>query len=192
MTDAELVSQVLNGNQQACRYLVAKYRNLVNHIVRRIMIRDADAEDICQDVFLKVFSRFPGYRGDARLSTWIATIACNTAISCLKKKKTRKEIRSDPADFTALKVYSANDSANGYESEEIKKILLEMIETMPLHYRTLLTLFYLEEFSYIEIERITGMPEGTVKSYLYRARFLLKCKLEKIMKHEGTCVFAEQ
>ena len=87
MTDKELVKQVLNGNQHACRFLVANYQGLVNHMVRRILLRDDLAEDVCQDVFLKVFSRLRSYRGEAKLSTWIATIAYHTALTELKKKK---------------------------------------------------------------------------------------------------------
>jgi RNA polymerase sigma factor (sigma-70 family) len=191
MTDSELVRQVLNGNQHACRFLVVQYQNLVNHIVRRIVLRDAYAEDICQDVFLKVFRQLKGYRGDSRLSTWIATIAFNTAITYVKKKKVRNETGFDLTGFTNLPQVGSQESAVSFESEEIKMILLKTIETIPVHYRSLLTLFYLEEFSYLEIEKITGMPEGTVKSYLYRARSILKCKLEKIQENERTPVFAK-
>jgi RNA polymerase sigma factor (sigma-70 family) len=191
MTDTELVKQVLNGNQHACRFLVAKYQNLVNHMVRRIVLRDAYAEDICQDVFLKVFRQIKGYRGDSRLSTWIATIAFNTAITYVKKKKVRKEAGSELAGLSDLPQGGSLEPVNSFESEEIKLLLLKTIETIPVHYRTLLTLFYLEEFSYLEIEKITGMPEGTVKSYLYRARSILKCKLEKIQENERSAVFAK-
>ena len=191
MTDAELVRCVLSGNEHTCRFLVVKYQNLVNHIVRRIVLQDAGAEDICQDVFLKVFNRLPGFRGDARLSTWIATIAYNTAVSHLKRKKIRKETKMDHSEISTLKGSEYAENVPSFESSEVKRILLESIETIPLHYRTVLTLFYLEEFSYHEIEKITGLPEGTVKSYLYRARFMLKCKLEKIMKNEKADIFAQ-
>jgi RNA polymerase sigma-70 factor (ECF subfamily) len=190
MTDKELVRQVLNGNQHACRFLVATYQNLVNHIVRRILVRNADAEDICQDVFMKVFSRMHSFRGDSKLSTWIATIAYNTSLTVLKRKAVIKEMPLDRVAFLAIPETGNVESVVYFESDEIKKILLETIETLPVHYRTILTLFYLEEFSYHEIGEITGMPEGTVKNYLYRARFLLKCKLEKIHEHEKTRVFA--
>ena len=191
MTDTELVRQVLNGNQHACRFLVAKYQNLVNHMVRRIVLRDTYAEDICQDVFLKVFRQIKGYRGDSRLSTWIATIAYNTSITYVKKKKVRNEARFDFGGLTMLQQGETTEPVIQFESEEIRMILLKTIETMPVHYRSLLTLFYLEEFSYLEIEKITGMPEGTVKSYLFRARSILKCKLEKIQENERTPVFAK-
>ena len=75
------------------------------------------------------------------------------------------------------------------EREEAKKYLMEFIEKLPVQYRTVLTLFHLEEFSYREIEEITGMPEGTIKSYLSRARKLLKDKLEKMTEMEKTNIF---
>ena len=66
-----------------------------------------------------------------------------------------------------------------------------MIESLPVNYRTVLTLYHLEEFSYKEIEKITGMPEGTIKSYLSRARKLLKGKLEKVVEIEKTNIFVD-
>jgi RNA polymerase sigma-70 factor (ECF subfamily) len=77
------------------------------------------------------------------------------------------------------------------EKEEAKKYLLEMIEELPVHYRTVLTLYHLEEFSYKEIEEITEMPEGTIKSYLSRARKILKEKLEKVVEIEKTNIFTD-
>jgi len=66
-----------------------------------------------------------------------------------------------------------------------------LIEELPVHYRTVLTLYHLEEFSYNEIEEITEMPEGTIKSYLSRARKLLKEKLEKVVETEKTNIFTD-
>ena len=191
MTDSELVIQVLNGNQHACRYLVVSYQKLVAHMVRRILVCDADVEDLCQDVFMKVFSRLPGYRGDSKLSTWIATIAYNTTVTYLKKKKGSKELKQDPAGIRELKEITTTGSDDWLEAEEIKRNLLQTVDTLPVHYRSILTLFYLEEFSYREIEQITGMSEATVKSHLFRARSLLKCKLEKMQKSEKVLVYAE-
>jgi len=71
----------------------------------------------------------------------------------------------------------------------VRRLLQASIEKLPVHYRTILTLYYLEEFSYREIGEITGMPEGTVKNYLYRSRQLLKSQLEKVLDHEGRTVF---
>ncbi len=190
MTDAELVGRVLDGNEHACRFLVSSYQKLVNHIVRRMVLQDAVAEDLCQDVFLRVFRKLHSFRGEARLSTWIASIAYNTSASYLKRKKVMNEQDLDSAGLAALKE-TDNPAADEWDQEEIKKLLLGTIEMLPLHYRTILTLYYLDEFSYREIGEITGLPEGTIKSYLHRSRLLLKSKLEKILDHEGRTILSQ-
>lgn len=190
MNDAELVEQILNGNNNAFRYLVANYQRLVLHVVGRIIQRQEDVEDICQEVFIKVFKQLKRFRGESRLSTWIAKIAYNTSISHVRKK--RNDVHSydeQPGLIAAEKDDSLNQRI--VEKEEAKKYLLKLIEELPVNYRTVLTLFHLEEFSYKEIEEITGMPEGTIKSYLSRARKLLKGKLEKVVKEEKTNIFVD-
>ncbi|NOR73530.1 MAG: sigma-70 family RNA polymerase sigma factor [Draconibacterium sp.] len=191
MNDAELVKQILNGNNNAFRYLVAKHQRLVLHVVGRIVQRHDEAEDICQEVFIKVFSKMKRFRGESRLSTWIATIAYNTSISHVRKMARRGEQSYD--DKPALIALERDElmTHKMVEKEEAKTILMEMIESLPVNYRTVLTLFHLEEFSYKEIEEITGMPEGTIKSYLSRARNLLKTKLEKVVESEKTNIFVD-
>ena len=185
MTDNELVKQVMNGNQGACRFLVLRYQKLVFHIVRRILVQTEDTEDVCQEVFMKVFSQIGSFRGGSRLSTWVATIACNSALSHLSKKRRGAGHFTEMERLPELPV----DNAGDFELVEVRNYLLRLIETLPVHYRTVLTLFYLEEFSYSEIGDITGMPPGTVKSYLSRAKFLMKCKLEKMQEHENAAIF---
>ncbi len=191
MNDAELVKQIINGNNNAFRYLVANYQRLVLHVVGRVVQRQDEVEDIRQEVFIKVFRKMNRFRGESRLSTWIATIAYNTSISHVRKLARRGEQSYDnkPALIALERDGSLNQKV--VEKEEAKKILMEMIESLPVNYRTVLTLFHLEEFSYKEIEEITGMPEGTIKSYLSRARKLLKAKLEKVVKTEKTNIFVD-
>ena len=191
MNDTELVQQILNGNSNAFRFLVSKHQRLVLHVVGRIIQRQEDVEDICQEVFIKVFRKLKRFRGESRLSTWIAAIAYNTSISHIRKEMRKMESSYDETPSLMKDEKDSGLNQSGVEQQEIKKYLLEMIEQLPLHYRTVLTLFHLEEFSYREIEQITGMPEGTVKSYLSRARNLLKEKLEKAAVTEKTNIFAE-
>jgi RNA polymerase sigma-70 factor (ECF subfamily) len=191
MNDGELVQQVLNGNNNAFRFLVLKHQRLVLHIVGRMVQQNDEVEDICQEVFIKVFKTLKRFRGDSKLSTWIATIAYNTAITHIRKQKRRGEVsyNEQPALISAEKDTGLNQKV--IEKEEAKKYLLQLIETLPVNYRTVLTLFHLEEFSYKEIEEITGMPEGTIKSYLSRARKILKGKIEKVARLEQTNIFAD-
>ena len=191
MNDAELVQQVLNGNNNAFRYLVAKHERLVLHVVGRIIQRNDEVEDTCQEVFIKVFRKLKGFKGDARLSTWIATIAYNTAISHVRKKARQPEQSYDEQPGLIFGEQDAALNQKLVERDEVKAYLLKLIEQLPLHYRTVLTLFHLEEFSYKEIEQITEMPEGTIKSYLSRARKLLKEKLQQVAEKEKTNIFAD-
>ncbi len=190
MTEPELVKQVLNGNEGACRFLVANYQRLVFHIVRRILSQNEDVEDICQEVFMKVFSQLKHFRGASKLSTWIASVAYHTSLTHYERQKRRTKSAVN-YEFVPDIHHAPGVGEKGYEAEEMKKHLKRLIETLPVHYRTVLTLFYLEEFSYHEIGEITGMPEGTVKSYLSRARALLKCKLEKMQKNEKSAIFEQ-
>jgi RNA polymerase sigma-70 factor (ECF subfamily) len=190
MTDAELVQQILNGNSNAFRFLVAKHQRLVLHVVGRIVQRQEDIEDICQEVFMKVYSKIGKFRGEAKLSTWIARIAYNTSVSHLRKED-HGELSYD--ERPALVAGETDESTHHQpvETAEVKTYLMLKIEELPVQYRTVLTLFHLEEFSYREIEEITGMPEGTIKSYLSRARKILKEKLEKVAAIEKTNIFTE-
>ena len=188
MKDCELVQQVKNGNSNAFRFLVSKYQRLVLHVVGRMIQQQDELEDICQEVFIKVFKTMSSFRGDAKLSTWIAY---NTAITHIRKNSRRGEVsyNEQPALIAMEKDSGLNQKV--VEREEAKKYLLQLIETLPVNYRTVLTLFHLEEFSYKEIEEITGMPEGTIKSYLSRARKILKGKIEKVARLEQTNIFAD-
>ena len=189
MNDAELVKHVSIGNENAFRFLVAKHQRLVIHVVGRVVQQQADVEDICQEVFMKVFRKIDRFRGDSKLSTWIATIAYNTSISHVRKQGRHRESSYDEDPLLMNLEKEQVFSHKTVEKEEAKKYLLQLIEKLPVNYRTVLTLYHLEEFSYKEIEEITGMPEGTVKSYLSRARKLLKEKLEEMNVSEKTNIF---
>lgn len=182
MNETELIRQVKNGNAGAFRYLVASYQNLVVHIIGRVIQCQEDLEDVSQEVFLKVFKNIERFKGNSKLSTWIASIAYNASLDYLKK------YRKSELDFTddAVKI-DRKDSFdfNPTERNDLHRFLREQIECLPMHYRTLVTLFHLEEFNYKEIEEITNLPQGTVKSYLHRARQILKENLKFVIADEA-------
>ena len=190
MNDSELATQILNGNANAFRYLVSKHQKLVVHIVGRIVQQHEDVEDICQEVFLKVFRMLKNFRGESKLSTWIATIAYNTSITYLKKHTKEGMVSFDEHSSGFWESKFETTDLQWVDRNEIKSYLLDMIEKLPVNYRTVITLFHLEEFSYREIEEITKMPEGTIKSYLSRAREMLKLKLEQFNISEKNNIFA--
>lgn len=178
MNDAELINQILKGNMNAFTFLVNRYQKLVVHITGRLIQRHDELEDVCQDVFLKVYQNLGKYRNECKLSTWIATIAYHTSINYLRKFKKGDEV--NPDDSAVWRNLTDFRSAD-YEQADLHRYIRTQIENLPVQYRTVLTLFHLEEFSYQEIEQITGMPEGTIKSYLFRAKALLKEKLKSVV-----------
>ncbi len=188
MDDAELIGQILKGNRNAFTYLVNRYQKLVIHISGRIIQRQDDLEDVCQDVFVKVYQNLKNYRYECRLSTWIATIAYNTCIDHLRKSRNlRKSNFDDTVVFEKLTEFRPYE----FERDDLFRYIREQIERLPVQYRTVLTLFHLEEFSYREITEITGMPEGTVKNYLFRAKALLKERL-KLVVDENSLKYTEE
>lgn len=182
MNDAELINQILNGNMNAFTFLVNRYQKLVVHITGRLIQRQDELEDICQEVFMKVFQNLSKYRNECKLSTWIATIAYNTSINYLRKFKKGDEV--NPDDSAALRNLTDYRS-DEFEKTDLHRYIRDQIELLPVQYRTVLTLFHLEEFSYQEVEQITGMPEGTIKSYLFRAKALLKEKLKFVVDEDS-------
>lgn len=182
MNDRELISQILNGNMNAFTFLVNRYQKLVVHITGRLIQRNDELEDICQEVFLKVYQNLGKYRNECKLSTWIATIAYNTSINYLRKYKKGDEV--NPDDSAALRNL-ADYKSNDFERTDLHRYIRDQIELLPVQYRTVLTLFHLDEFSYQEIEQITGMPEGTIKSYLFRAKAILKEKLKFVVDEDS-------
>lgn len=191
MEDSELVRQVLNGNNNAFRFLVSKYQRLVLHVVGRIIQQPDGVEDTCQEVFIKIFKTLKSFRGDSKLSTWVATIAYNTAITEVRRQKRRSEVSYSQEPALLATKNEANSDHKIMEKAEARKYLLKLVETLPVNYRTVLTLYHLDEFSYKEIVEITGMPEGTIKSYLNRARAILKGKIEKVARLEQINIFED-
>lgn len=182
--DKELVSKVLEGNKGAYELLVKQYERLVYHVINRIVLNNEVTKDLCQDVFIKVYMKLGDFQFNSKLSTWIATIAYHLALNHLKKEK---RMRVDNLADVADEVLKAEVllPLDRVEEEDTQQFVHRLIEKLPVQYKTVLTLYHLNEFTYKEIYEITGWPEGTVKNYLFRARQLLKEALKEKEKAVG-------
>lgn len=165
--DKRLVAAVVNGDESAFRQLINQYQKLVVSIVYKMVARKEDCEDLCQDVFLKVYEKLPGFRFGSKLSTWIGSIAFNSCINFLQK---HKPVLLDEVQSTGT------DSSPGerFEMKEREGLLQQSIQKLTLIQRTVLQLFHQHEFSLQEIAEVTNLPVSTVKSHLFRARKELK------------------
>lgn len=179
MNETELIHQICNGNPQAFRYLVKQYERLVFHVAARLLNRQEDLEDVCQEVFINVYQKLPNFRGDSKLSTWIATIAYRVSVNHLKKRKPGTEINDYEREFLHEDMITEEHPQKIAEKQELKLYVHKMVDKLPEQYKTVLSLYHLEEMGYKEIVEITGLPEGTVKNYIFRARKMLKNMLEK-------------
>lgn len=186
MTDQKLlVESILAGDQKAFKILIKQYQRLVSHFVFRMVSSVPEREDICQEVFMKVYQHLPRFRFESSLSTWIGRIAYNTCLNFLEKKKVPLYDDLGDEDQTYEPVDDETSRPDFvYADREISGILREEIDGLSPVYRTIVTLFHLDEMSYAEIADIMKMPEGTIKSYLFRARKQLKDRLSVKYRRE--------
>lgn len=178
MEDRLIIERVLSGDQEAFRALIEQYKRLVAHIVFRMLPFSQDREDVCQDVFIKVYTNLSRFRFKSKLSTWIAKIAHNTCIGCLEKKRLPAYNDTAPENETIEDVPGVEANPETLAAKgNISGILETELSEMPVRYRTVLTLFHLDGLSYEEIAQIMEIPEGTVKSHLFRGRKYLRDRL---------------
>lgn len=180
--DKALVSRVISGDRQAFRMLIKQNERLVGHMIARLIDRHEDREELCQDVFLKVYEKLGEFTFQSKLSTWIATIAYRHGINHLRKKKI--EIRELTEGDEREQFISTENVEEGFSDQQLDGIVMSLIDKLPPQYKAILTLYHMQEMSYSEIVEITGLPEGTVKNYLFRARQLLKEKVKKYLGKE--------
>lgn len=171
MNEKQLVTAVLSGDDSALRTFIGKYERLVAHMIARVVYDNLDREELCQDVFIKIHDKLGTFNFESKLSTWIATIAYRIAVNFAKKKKL------DQIDFDSVS-FQIEDDVSSYEDKDLSRFVVKLVDQLPINYKLVLTLFYLEGFHYPEIVEITGMPEGTVKNYLHRAKQKLKALVE--------------
>lgn len=180
-----LIDEIRHDNNHAFEQFIEQYKRLVYHIVFRMITDRTDCEDLCQDIFLKIFQNISGFRFESKISTWIAKIAHNQCINYLKKKKVGLIDDFTSGEILAGCIDTEDISQDIFlQNKDITERLRVMIDQLPVHFRTVLTLYHLEDMHYNEIADIMELPVGTVKSYLFRARKYLRKKLETKYRKE--------
>jgi RNA polymerase sigma factor (sigma-70 family) len=181
--DRTLVARVLAGDMQGFVLLIRQHERLVAHMVGRVVKIEEDREELCQDVFLKVYEKLREFTFQSKLSTWIATIAYRHAINHLRKQKMFFSDIPEEEAYTKNFIEEENPETLT-EERDLDVFILKLVDQLPVQYKVVLTLYHVDGMSYPEICEVTNMPEGTVKSYLFRARNLLKEKVKKYLGKE--------
>lgn len=176
-TDTQLVASALTGSQEAFRELVVRFERPVYSLIARMVQDPAMAEDLAQEAFVKAYRSLRSYDASRKLSSWLFKIAHNTAIDYLRKSVLDVVSLEAPLEeegrgglAAVLADPSVENPAAAVERRDMARFLERAIGRLRPEYREAVVLFYLEGASYQEICEVTGLPLGTVKTNLHRAR----------------------
>jgi RNA polymerase sigma-70 factor, ECF subfamily len=172
--DVALVSACQVGDQDAFALLVQRHQRYVFNLVFRMLGQYEEANEVTQETFLAAWQGLPGFRGDARFSTWLYRIAYNCALKQLEQRK------RDHALQLAIQVECVGAEIEAHDRQTMVR---EHLSNLPAKYQIVLVLRHLQEMTYEEMAEILTMPIGTIKTHLFRARNLLKERLEAL-EHE--------
>lgn len=164
-----IIGKIKNGDFNACRYIVDKYKSFVFNIALRILKNREDSEEVAQDSFIKAFKAIDSFKYQSKFSTWLYRITFNNAISRTRQKKFfQVEINEE---IIELKYLSA--CADGFENlnrNDRRNILRNAIENLSQEESLLISLYYYEENSMAEVAEVVGLDENLVKVKIHRAR----------------------
>lgn len=179
--DRELVARCRRGDQDGFRLLVERYQDVVVGMLCRAIPDRAVAEELAQDVFLRVHRGLPYFRGEARLATWIYRIVANT-IADHRSRRRPVLVRLDapaPRDAPARPL-EPGVPATQSDDVVMNDLLVKAMATLPPHYQVVIAGYYLKGLQYEELAEALGMPLGTIKTHLHRAKRLLREYLESV------------
>ena len=171
--DALLIKEILSGNSGSFAVLAGRYKRRLMALGYGFFRNTDDAEDFVQDVLVKVYVSLSSFRGDARFSTWLMRIAYNTAVNSVKR---RREYACLAEDF------DLPDTSAGPEEKHLRSMTLEVIRDalaeLPERYRICVDLYFFYDMAHAEISEVTGLPVNTIKSHVFRAKKVLRERLE--------------
>jgi RNA polymerase sigma-70 factor (ECF subfamily) len=179
LNERELVERCRSGDERAFQELVDRYKDLVFALVARTVQDRTRAEDLAQDVFLRVHRGLPYFRGEARLSTWIYRIVANV---CAQDQGRTSPISIEDDQVRAQVATSTATRDRQFRDLELRDQLEKAIARLPPNYRLLIAAHYLEGVQYEDLAEAMRIPLGTVKTQLHRAKQQLRRLLETDLK----------
>jgi RNA polymerase sigma-70 factor (ECF subfamily) len=193
------VSAAARADTAPFEALMRKYNSRLFRIARSILKDDASAEDALQEAYVLAYRKMADFRGDAEMGTWLARIVINQSLMQLRKRKRERTVvpfvnrQSDQdglqgdVDVVDARAESPSDLAL---RREVRGIIERRIDELPVAFRTVFVMREIEEMTVLETAEALGIPEATVRTRLFRARALLREKLERDMDTARAGVFA--
>lgn len=184
-SDSEIISDFLKGNSSSFNFIVLKYQKKVYWVVRRMVLDHDDADDITQEVFIKLYRTMSDFRGESSLFTYLYKIAVNYSLNHLKKNRNKFEKLKNIDEES----YNIKDSSKGQDAmmadKEREKLLKDAMLALPDQQRAVFSLRFYDELSYEEISKILGKSVGGMKAnYFHALKKIQSFLLEKKNKGE--------
>ena len=176
-SDRELVAIAIDGFDGSFEELVRRYQRPISAYVYRMVGNYESALDLTQEIFIKVYNSLNRYRAEFKFSTWIYKIAHNAAVDHLRRTATREQslVIGPEGDTFDLPLESALLSPEQESEQKERRGEIEaVVRALPANYRELIILRHSQDLSYEEIVEVTGLPLGTVKNRLFRAREMMR------------------
>jgi len=178
VADCDLVSQAITGREAGFEEMVRRYQRPIASYIYRMTGDYEAALDLTQEVFIKVYGSLARYRPEYKFSTWIYRIAHNTAIDHLRRHSTREQEMAKDENGNERPVASGAPTPEQLsERAERRAEIEDVIRALPPSYRELIILRHAHDLSYDEIAEVTGLPLGTVKNRIFRAREAMRSPL---------------
>lgn len=187
LTDEELVGQVLAGDGATFGEIVQRHEGRLYNTIYRLVGSAEDARDLLQDTFVKAYENLKTFRGGSSLYTWLFRIAVNTSLSHRRRRKWVQMSapagdEDDPNPGNAVADTAAANPADRLVTAETEVLVQEAINGLDDEHRTVVVLRDIQHCDYRQIAEILEVPPGTVKSRLYRARMMLRDKLQPLLE----------
>jgi RNA polymerase sigma-70 factor (ECF subfamily) len=177
VNDCDLVASAVSGLEGSFEELVRRYQRPISAYVYRMVGNYDSALDLTQEIFIKVYNSLRRYRSEFKFSTWIYKIAHNSAVDHLRRINTREQslISGPEGDHFELPIESTRPTPEQESERKERRIEIEtVVRKLPATYRELVILRHSQDLTYEEIVEVTGLPLGTVKNRLFRAREMMR------------------
>ena len=184
-TDEELVARSISGDAESFNLLVLRWERPIYALAYRTIGREEDARDVCQETFLRAFRALPGFRGQAKFSSWLYRIALNLCRDWMRRER-RTPVVQAPEDVDLLDLAAAAEPSESIEDLVARKDLSRIVERamalLPEEQRTAIVLKEYHGLTFQEIADLAGCPLSTVKTRLYQGLTVLRRELAKNAK----------
>lgn len=184
-----LVASARAGDLAAFERIVERYERRIFRLVRRMLGDEADAEDVLQETFIKVYTKLDQFQQQSKIYTWIVRIAVNQALMKLRQRRGHTvSLDENPEDEHAVPLELSDlrpDPEQQYQASETSALLQRALESLSWPYRVVFQLRDIEELSTEETADVLGLSTAAVKSRLLRARLQLRQRLARHLRPEG-------